>query len=85
MAQRAKLRLHTDNVEPKISAHASRGAPPPILGGRAKAREGTKLVGAHVPMATWRELHALRGELGVTMQALLVEAIEDVVAKHRHR
>jgi len=86
MAQRAKLQLHTNygNAEPRKNAHLSR-AISSTTAGRAKAREGTRLVGAHVPSATWRELHALRGELGVTMQALVVEALEDLVAKHRSR
>jgi hypothetical protein len=81
MVQRAKLQLHTR------AESAVRGAvrEPSQATARAKAREGTRLVGAHVPIATWRELHALRGELGLTMQALVVEALEDLVAKHRGR
>jgi hypothetical protein len=75
MPQRAKLRLHP--------SHAPAPAPKAPAPTRARAREGTRLVGAHVPVATWRELHALRGELGVTMQELIVEALEDVQAKHR--
>jgi hypothetical protein len=75
MAQRAKLRLHPSHAP---AAPASTNSPT-----RARAREGTRLVGAHVPVATWRELHTLRGELGVTMQELIVEALEDIQAKHR--
>jgi hypothetical protein len=79
MAQRAKLRLHSSHANESESASKASVRHQ----GRARAREGTRLVGAHVPIATWRELHALRGELGVTMQELIVEALEDVQAKHR--
>jgi len=80
MAQRAKLRLHPTHAPPP---HAAAAAIPATRAVRARAREGTRLVGAHVPLATWRELHALRGELGLTMQELIVEALEDLQAKHR--
>jgi hypothetical protein len=85
MAQRAKLQLHPHHPAGR-AAHAPAPRQTATTGSaRPKAREGTRLVGAHVPVSTWRELHALRGELGVTMQALVVEALEDLVAKHRKR
>jgi hypothetical protein len=39
-------------------------------------------VGAHVPEALWKELAHLRADLAMTMQALVVEALEDLVAKY---
>lgn len=84
MAQRAKLQLHTTHPAGR-AAHEPPRQTATSDSARPKSREGTRLVGAHVPVSTWRELHSLRGELGVTMQALVVEALEDLVAKHRKR
>jgi Antitoxin-like ribbon-helix-helix len=81
MVSRAKLTLHPAHATNGSTTirRRKRGSDRPV----ARSREGTKLVGAHVPAATWRELHQLRGELDVTMQALLIEAIEDIVNKYR--
>jgi hypothetical protein len=52
---------------------------------RGGAREGTHLVGAHVPRATYQALRVLAAERGVTMQALVTEALDDVQSKYRAR
>src|SRR5258708_28283709 len=85
MAQRAKLQLHPTHEARTAASTAKRArrAKEPASAPRAKAREGTRLVGAHVPEPLWKELSHLRADLVLTMQALVIEALEDVVAKHR--
>jgi hypothetical protein len=86
MAKRAKLPLHPTHSRKKSAKKGSRSTREAAgTTTRAKAREGTRLVGAHVPEALWKALAHLRADLVVTMQALVVEALEDVVAKHRRR
>jgi hypothetical protein len=85
MAQRAKLQLHPTHAPRKAASKGAGSVREAGKSTRAKAREGTCLVGAHVPEALWKELGHLRTDLGLTMQALVVEALEDVVAKHRRR
>jgi hypothetical protein len=78
MARRAKLQL--------VPSHAGKGKAReagPATGGKAKAREGTRVVAAHVPAALWKEITHLRAELSTTVQALVTEALEDLLAKHR--
>lgn len=82
MAQRQKI--------PSMMKNGAAGATSaPAKASRARAREATRYAGCHMPEGTWSELddivHARRraGEEGGTMQALMLEAVEDVINKHR--
>ena len=54
--------------------------------GRArKPREGKKLVGGYFSQELSRRINVLAAEQGITVQALLGEAIDDLMRKHgRH-
>ena len=59
---------------------------PPTLAARtprARSREGMKVLAAYFPPSTAREVRKLAADRDTTVQALLVEAIEDLLSKHR--
>jgi hypothetical protein len=76
MAKRAKIDLRPPSPPPPEPASTTRPTT------RAHAREGTRLLGAHLPVATVRRFAVLAASLDKSHQALLEEAIEDLFAKH---
>jgi hypothetical protein len=72
MAKRAPIDLRTESKKPAPKAE---GEP-------STARDGLKLVGAHVPKGVARRLTLLSAKLEKTKQDLVVEALEDLFAKH---
>jgi hypothetical protein len=62
------------------------GAPPASIQHKPRlakpgARAGTRQIAGHFPEATWRALKHLIAEENTTLQALLEEAIEDLLIK----
>ncbi len=49
----------------------------------ALTRQGTRVVAAHVPPAIWATLRQLGIEQHKSVQELIVEALDDLFAKHR--
>ena len=74
---RAKLQLR-----PAKSAPAP-AEPTPLTRRTALTRQGTRVVAAHVPPATWANLRQLGIQQNRTVQELMVEALDDLFAKHR--
>lgn len=57
--------------------------PQPVAGGRVrKPREGKKLVGGYFSQELSRGVNVLAAEQGTSVQALLGEAIDDLMRKH---
>lgn len=75
MAKRAKI-----DLRPVTPPPAEPGPTRPAT--RGQGREGTRLLGAHLPIATVRRFAVLAASLDKSHQALLEEAIEDLFAKH---
>ncbi len=63
---------------------ALRGAGPsqPSEGATRKPREGKKLIGGYYTPELSRAVNILAAEQGVSIQALLGEALDDVLRKH---
>lgn len=80
MSARAKLQLRptTKSVVAARQQEAQEKA-----GARPRSRQNTKLIGGHFPRSTWAALHQLGIELDKTIQELLQEALDDLLAKHR--
>lgn len=74
MAKRAKIDLRP------VTVPAEPGPTRPTT--RGQGRDGTRLLGAHLPIATVRRFAVLAASLDKSHQALLEEAIEDLFAKH---
>ncbi len=53
------------------------------IASRPPSRVGTKLIAAHVSRSTWLVLTSLAKDLDSSIQACLVEAVEDFIAKPR--
>lgn len=78
---RAKLQLKPSPLAEKDRPKAAKTA----AGAGKGSREGTKLIGGHFSRATWATLRQIGIEQEKTSQALLAEAIEDLIAKYRRR
>jgi hypothetical protein len=50
---------------------------------RPRSREGTKLIGAHVPLATAKRLARLAVDVDKSQQELVEEALTDLFAKYK--
>jgi hypothetical protein len=57
---------------------------PRQLGFRYEGR-GTRVVAAHVPPSTWATVRQLGIEQQKSVQELVVEALDDLFAKHQRR
>lgn len=44
-----------------------------------------KVIAGYFPPSTAREIRKLAAERDTTVQSLLVEAVDDLLAKHRHK
>lgn len=75
MAKRAPLNLNAKRTK-KQPATSEEAKP-------TTAREGLKLVGAHVPMEAARKFARIAADLNRTKQDLLLEALEDFFAKYK--
>jgi hypothetical protein len=73
MVKRAKIDIRTEpkRPAPKVENEALAGA-----------RDGLKLVGAHVPPSVAKRFNMLAAKLEKTKQDLMVEALEDLFTKH---
>jgi hypothetical protein len=76
MPTRAKLQLRPSKTAPLEQR-------PQQAAGKPRSRQNTKLIGGHFPRSTWAAVHQLGIELDKTVQELLQEALDDLLAKHR--
>jgi len=81
---RAKLQLRSEPQPPATKPTVAKSTRPNVSA-RPPSRQGTKLIGGHFTHATWAELRRLGLDLDKSVQALLQEAIEDLLTKHRRR
>lgn len=80
---RAKLQLRPEPQPSASKPRGSKGITHKVSPARPPSRQGTKLIGGHFTHATWAALRRLGLDLDKSVQALLQEAIDDLLAKHR--
>ena len=78
MSRFAALKRQQRDVAPTVLAEPSQETPGRIR----KPREGKRLVGGYFSPELSRAMNMLSAEQGISIQALLGEAIDDLMRKH---
>lgn len=74
--KRSTLSLKVDSVRPATPASEKTEK-------KTGARKDLKLLGAHVPLATVVNFGVIAAKLHMTHQDLMLEALDDLFAKHK--
>lgn len=81
MAKRANLANALDDVTPPPVSAPARQVEPSTVALRKPSREGTALIGAHLPQHYAKAMKLLSAETGQTQRELLEEALKLLFVK----